>query len=168
MSLTVYDKAKWHFGATRAPAGILPEAGATHIAFILRWCIENDLCSKRLLAQAGEEIARIRSGKDDCREFLMTHLDGVFTSEELNAKGKAFLNAYYGSDSTRFAKEHGNSLADYGQFVRKQVGKKNHDNTYFHMDYSETNYQKIKAICDQRHAGFLSMKAAGRKTPKKT
>lgn len=43
-------------------------------------------------------------GEKNCCEFLMAHLDGVFTSEELNTKDKVILNAYYDSHRIRFQK----------------------------------------------------------------
>ncbi|MDL2284906.1 hypothetical protein LJC19_07185 [Oxalobacter sp. OttesenSCG-928-P03] len=166
MSLTVYDKAKWHTGATRASADIPPEAGATHIALILRWCMENGLCSKKLLADHGKTIADICLGKDDCRAFFMRELDGVFTSAELNTKGRAFLNAYYSSGRTRFAREYGTYLGDCAAFAAKRLGK-NHDNVYLLLENSEASYRQIKKLCNRRHAEFIAMKAAGKNTPRK-
>lgn len=76
----------------------LPEiVGATHIAFFVRWCIENSLMSQEVQENFAEELQRIANKELDCREFFFNDMDGVFTSEELNTKGEKFAAAYYHS-----------------------------------------------------------------------
>ena len=51
MKFEVYDKAKWHYDSKDMPKELPAISGATHIAFFVRWCVENDLMcekSKRL------------------------------------------------------------------------------------------------------------------------
>lgn len=158
MSLKVYDKAKWHWGAENAPEDITEENGATHITFFVRWCIEKDFYSKEIYEECVDEIAAIKEGKSDCRQFFLEMFDGVFTSEELNSKGKAFANAYYSSDKTKFAKQYGYYLIDYQNFVDNLFGENNFDNAYFYVEYSEENYQKIKAVIDSRYSEYLTIK----------
>lgn len=80
----------------------LPEiVGATHIAFFVRWCIENSLMSQEVQENFAEELQRIANKELDCREFFFNDMDGVFTSEELNTKGEKFAAAYYHSEKTK-------------------------------------------------------------------
>ncbi|MCP2040334.1 hypothetical protein L1281_000916 [Neisseria sp. HSC-16F19] len=161
MSSVVYDKAKWHWGADNAPKDIPNENGATHIAFFLRWCIENKMYSRMLLEEFENEIKAIESGDEsvDCRHLFYFGMDGVFDDELLNTKGKAFAKAYYTSEKTKFAKLHNWYLQDYADFVSRKFGEKNFDNAYFYIENSQENYQEIKEVMDHRYAEFLEMKA---------
>lgn len=157
--MIVYDKVKWHSFAENAPKDIPYENGATHITFFLRWCIENGLYSKQLKEDNPDEIQAIENKNPDtnCREFLIKNLDGVFSSEELNTKGKAFAKAYYTSEKTKFAKNVGWYLQEYENFVKNMYGENYFDNAYFYVEYSEENYQKIKMIIDQHYQIFCEM-----------
>lgn len=157
--MIIYDKAKWHYGAKNAPNDITQENGATHIAFFVRWCIENSLYSKQLKQDFSNEVTAIedKNSDMDCRAFFLNNLDGVFCSDELNTKGKSFAKAYYTSEKTKFAKQHGWYLEDYNGFVQKVYGDKNFDNAYFYIEYNEENYQKIKQIIDKNYQLFLAL-----------
>jgi len=160
MKFTVYDKAKWHWGAKNAPTDIPQENGGTHIAFFLRWCIEKGFYSEEMEDDFSDEIASVKSndGEIDCRRLFVLDMDGVLSTDELNTKGNQFAMAYYCSGKTKFAKVYGGYLNDYGKFVSKEWGKKDFDNAYFYMENSEKNYQKVKKIIDKRYSEFLDMK----------
>ena len=157
MAHVVYDKAKWHFGSDDFPHDTLPiDCGGTHIAFFLRWCIENAFLSKELIDDSGINIEDVKQGKINCRDFLMEALDGVFTSDDLNTKGKKFANAYYKSEKTKFAKQFDWYLSDYdaltAQFIKEPYTK---DNWYFFFEYTEENYRLVKSFIDSRYEEFL-------------
>jgi len=159
MKLTVFDKAKWHWGAKNAPTDIPQENGGTHIAFFLRWCIEQKFCSNQMWEDFPNELKSVENqeGNVDCRK-LFFDMDGVLSTEELNTKGNQFAVAYYSSDKTKFAKTFGYYLKDYTNFVKQKFGDKYFDNAYYYIENSEENYQKIKSIIDKRYAEFLEMK----------
>lgn len=105
MKFEVYDKAKWHYESKDMPNELPEIAGATHIAFFVRWCVENDLMSREIEEDCAEELQQIKDKELDCRDFFFDDMDGVLTSNELNTKGKQFAAAYYHSDKTKFAKK---------------------------------------------------------------
>jgi hypothetical protein len=158
MALTVYDKAKWHFESEDFPHGVLDVGcGGTHIAFFLKWCIENDFLSKEILDESSKAVEDVKLGKMNCRDFLMQELDGVLSSEELNTKGQKFANAYYKSGKTKFAKRFDWYLSDYDkltcQFIMEPYTR---DNWYFYFENSEENYLLVKNIIDQRYTAAVS------------
>lgn len=161
IKMVVYDKLKWHYEADSMPEDLEEEAAGTHIAFYLRWCIENDFLSEEFIEDieiTEDEINNMKSGKSDVRQFLMDDLDGVLTSEELNDEGGIFSNAYYGDDKSKFAKKYGDYLSDYGDFTDKLLGKKYSDeNRYYYVEYNDENYLKVKNIIDKRYKEFLEM-----------
>ena len=156
MKFEVYDKAKWHYDSKDMPKDLPAIAGATHIAFFVRWCIENDLMSREIEEDCAEELQQIKNKELDCRDFFFDDMDGVLTSDDLNTKGKQFAAAYYHSDKTKFAKKFGYYLADYDNWVKNKLGSQyNADTSYFYVENSEANYNEIKEICDKRYSEFL-------------
>lgn len=156
MKFTVYDKAKWHYGAKNVPSDVTELQGGTHIAFYLRWCIEHDFCSEELLEDFDREIALIKQGKLSCREFFKS-IDGVLSTDELNEEAVLFSNAYYTSGDTEFAKTHNWYLGDYTDFETSLFGSDHIDNAYLYIEDTEENYQRIKAIIEQRFLEFKSL-----------
>lgn len=161
MSVRAYDKAKWHAYAENVPEDTTFEHGATHIAFFFRWCLEIKFLSKTLEKENAEELAQVRTGARSARDFVVAMLDGVLTSEELNGKGKAFANAYYHTENTKFAKLHGFYLTDYQNFADSLPDNAPGSNDYLTIEDSPQHYAAIKAILDARYKEFLEMKAAG-------
>jgi hypothetical protein len=157
VEFTVYDKAKWHWGAKNAPTDIPQENGGTHIAFFLRWCIEKDFYSEEMEEDFSNEIASVKSndGKTDCRRLFVLDMDGVLSTDELSTEGNQFAMAYYTSSETEFAKAYGEYLNDYGKFVKRILDDS--DNAYYYVENSEANYQKVKKIIDKRYSEFLEM-----------
>ena len=156
MKFEVYDKAKWHYDSKDMPKDLPAIAGATHIAFFVRWCVENDLMSREIEEDCAEELQQIKNKELDCIDFFFDDMDGVLTSNELNTKGKQFAAAYYHSDKTKFAKKFGYYLADYDNWVKNKLGSQyNPDTSYFYVENSEENYNEIKEICNKRYSEFL-------------
>lgn len=168
MAHVVYDKAKWHFGSDDFPRDTLPvDCGATHIAFFFRWCVENGFLSKELLQDSPIDIEEVKQGKINCRDYFMGVLDGVFTSDDLNTKGKKFANAYYKSEKTKFAKQFDWYLSDYDQFTSQFIAEPyTKDNGYFFIENSEENYRLVKSIIDSRYQEFLSFTGTTRRGEK--
>lgn len=152
MALIVYDKAKWHFGSDNFPKDLPDDCGGTHTAFFLRWCLENDFLSKTAQEDFAADIEAVKQGKMNCRDLLMNGMDGVFTSDELNTKGRKFANAYYNSEKTKFAKQYGYYLADYEKLIAETSSV---DDSY-RFENSEENYLLIKELMDRRYQEFLS------------
>ena len=81
MKFEVYDKAKWHYESKDMPKDLPAIAGATHIAFFVRWCVENDLMSREIEEDCAEELLQIKNKELDCRDFFFDDMDGVLTSD---------------------------------------------------------------------------------------
>ncbi|MDF9826088.1 hypothetical protein M2447_000164 [Ereboglobus sp. PH5-10] len=151
--IMVHDKARWHgdagnFRAIKPP--LPPEAGATHIAHYLRWCVENNLISDELRQSYPRDIASILNGTLDARDFLLRELDGVLDSAALNAAGRAFARAYYHTDRTRFAKKHGTYLGDHDNLAAR-LGIPS-----YCLPNDEASYARVKIIIDNRHREYLA------------
>lgn len=65
MKFEVYDKAKWHYESKDMPNELPEIAGATHIAFFVRWCVENDLMSREIEEDCAEELQQIKDKELD-------------------------------------------------------------------------------------------------------
>ena len=109
MKFEVYDKAKWHYESKDMPNELPEIAGATHIAFFVRWCVENDLMSREIEEDCAEELQQIKDKELDCRDFFFDNMDGVLTSNELKNK----LGNQYNPDTSYFYVE--NSEANYNE-----------------------------------------------------
>jgi hypothetical protein len=161
MENKVYDKAKWHYDAKSFPADLPRENGGTHIAFFLRWCIENDFISKDFFEEEDDfiKMQQIKDGKLDCRQFFIDWLDGVLCSEMLNAKGAKFANAYYHSDRTKFAKIYGYYCSDVDDWAQSQqeLFTKGKNDAYYYIENDEKTYLIFKELIDRRYNEFLQM-----------
>lgn len=74
----VYDKGKYHYDSDDFPEDKDPSYGYVHIAFFVRWCLENNLLSDELIEDSEDEIEALKSGKISSTYFLrlrwMRHL----------------------------------------------------------------------------------------------
>lgn len=154
MEYKVYDKAKWHYEADDMPKELPDIAGATHIAFFMRWCIKHNFMSREVKDDFEDELQQIKENELDCRDFFFNDMDGVFTSEELNTKGAKFASAYYDSDKTKFAKQYGFYITDYENWKDHKFGA---NFNYHYVENSEENYTEIGAFIDKRYAEFLNV-----------
>ena len=59
-----YDDASWHWGGD-FPKDLLNEAGATHIAMFLVWCILNELGGEEILDEEEEILATMEHNDID-------------------------------------------------------------------------------------------------------
>ncbi|MDR3346155.1 MAG: hypothetical protein LBS73_03175 [Campylobacteraceae bacterium] len=170
MKSQTFDKAKWHYDTPSAPTGISHEAGATHIAFFLRWCVEKDFASKEMVREHANELEQIKNKTLDGREFILDCLDGAFTTDELNTRGVLFAIAYYGRENTKFAQTYGTYTGDYDELVKSKLTTTNidssDDSAYFYVENSEENYEIVKSVIDKRYEEFLSLKKRNYKSGK--
>jgi len=162
-----YDKAKWHFNSDKFPADLPQENGYTHIAFFLRWCIENDFINPAEFSeQALEKILLIKKGLFDCREFLIKWIDGCLVSCLLNVAGQEFANNYYQNEKYKLK----TCLKNWTFFYLDDIWylQKNKKITYtkvhqkgafYSIENTEHNYQAVKKLIDRRYKIFLDMKS---------
>ena len=86
MKFEVYDKAKWHYDSKDMPKDLPAIAGATHIAFFVRWCVENDLMSREIEEDCAEELQQIKNKELDCRDFFFDDMTEVLHQMNLILK----------------------------------------------------------------------------------
>ncbi len=160
MKPLIYDKVKWHYGSTNRSMGLATDVGATHIAFMLRWCNENGLIAANIIEEFQKEFDQIALGKLTYRDFLISALDGIFDSELLNTRGQGFGKQYYSSERTKMARRYGWYLEDYDMWVEQLFGKEYHKNVaMYYVAYTEENYQKVAQIISKRYNQYLEMKS---------
>lgn len=159
MNYIVYDKAKWHYGPGSQPMGLPAKVGAIHIAFFLRWCVENEMVEKEVLEELGHFNV---TGKDwiDYPEFLVTHFSGVLDEELLNERGQAFAKEYYNDDTTKMAVHYDWYLQDYDTWVEQLFGPMyNAKTSMYEVEFDEENYKAVAEMIDRRYAQFLDFTA---------
>ncbi|WP_086350666.1 hypothetical protein [Candidatus Enterococcus clewellii] len=147
-----YDKAKWHFEAEDFPKGIEIEQGGVHMAFFYRWMLEKDFAGEDLLDEMIEEVQGVKSGSYSALDLLFEFNDGVLLAEDFSETGVMFADQYY-EEGSGFAQRYGSYLTDYGMLTLKH--KDGVEDSDYGILYSDDNYQKVKAIIDQRYQEFL-------------
>jgi hypothetical protein len=153
-----HDKAKWHSDADDFPRDLPPEAGATHIAHYLRWCLENGHFSEEFLETHPARIASLHKGALDMRDFLLREFDGVFLSDILNPAGRAFALACYHTGGTASAQKHGDYLGDCETLARELALAHS-----CRLPNDAATYARVKTLVTRRHRQFQD-DATGAKT----
>ncbi len=132
----VYDKAKYH-GDTIQGFGLSEEHAANHTVFFLRWLIERDLVSDEFLQESGDALIRFRSGEASIHE-LYESWDRCLIDNMLSQVGNAFALHYFEFDRGQY-------LQDYAATLQTDLPSE------FHVQYTEDNYQKIRAVIERRY-----------------
>ena len=89
-----YDDASWHYGG-EFPADLPNEAGATHIAMFLVWCLLNDLGGSLHVEEFPDELERLRNREETPGKWFIRCCDEKFTDEDLNDVGNSFCLFFY-------------------------------------------------------------------------
>src|SRR5262245_58059328 len=142
-----YDDASWH-GGEEFPAGLPPEAGATHVALFLAWALFAELGSDYHLLDSEEELERLRARKLTPGQYFLAVCDGKLTDEDFSAEGNDFALGYYQQGVAGF-------IGDYQEYLAKGLP------TEYHVADTWANYDKLKPVLDRRLANWRR----GRVTP---
>ncbi|WP_454719103.1 DUF7832 domain-containing protein [Caulobacter segnis] len=92
-----YDDASWHYGGD-FPAGLPHEAGATHIAMFVAWCVLNGMGGELHDVETSEATDALRGRTLTPARWFIETCDEKFTDEDLSDEGNAFASDYYGAD----------------------------------------------------------------------
>jgi hypothetical protein len=92
-----YDDASWHYGGD-FPDNLLFEAGATHIAMFVVWCLINGLAGEMHLEEYLENYAKLTNRELTPGQWFIKSCDQKFTDEDVSEEGNAFTVSYYQSD----------------------------------------------------------------------
>lgn len=106
-----YDDASWLYGGD-FPAGLPPQAAATHIAIFLGWAVLNGLAGEYHTTNAADELARLQRREVTPSQWFIQACDEKFTDEDLNGEGNSFAAIYYGAGEGLHTAE-GSYLDDY-------------------------------------------------------
>ena len=142
--LSKFDDASWHYD-NDYPIDLEEGNASTHIGMYLKWCINNNLISAELQDGAQAEIEEVKKGKISGATFLNDNCDGKFLAADLNDIGKKFTNDYYEGESN-FSKRYGFYLDDYSNVFENIIK----ENSVYHLEDNEANYQLIKVKLDER------------------
>ena len=139
----IYDNAQWHYKIGFLKK-VSKEQGATHIAFFLRWCLENQLVSRSLLDQIQEVSDDLLQGTLSYPAFVIQKMDGVFSRKGLNPTGQVFADVYYTTQENAFSSNLGNYVEDYTALVH--VLSRLNGADYSCVKYIDKNYRKVRAL----------------------
>ncbi|MDI2090989.1 DUF7832 domain-containing protein [Commensalibacter oyaizuii] len=90
-------------------------------------------------------------------DLLFDLNDSVLMDEDFNQDGVEFADAYY-NDTSLFFKKYERYLQDYnGLDLDFLEGAKEH--SYYYVQFSDQNYEKVKKLLDQRYQHFLELEA---------
>ena len=92
-----YDDASWHAEGD-FPDDLPPEAGATHMAMFVAWCMLNGLAGSLHKGDWQAELEQLESRRMTPGSWFLMTCDGKFTEKELSEDGNTFAVAYYGND----------------------------------------------------------------------
>jgi hypothetical protein len=106
-----YDDASWHYGGD-FPQDLPDEAGATHIALFAAWPALHDLAGNIHTVDCQADLECLRRRELTPRNWFISVCDGKLTDQDLNERGNAFAQAYYGIEG-ELRTEAGSYLSDY-------------------------------------------------------
>jgi hypothetical protein len=135
-----YDDAGWHSGGD-FPAGLPPEAGATHAGIYLAWALLAGLGGEYHVVDSAEDLERLRARKLTPGQYFLAVCDGKLTDEDFGAEGNAFAQAYYQQDNAGF-------IADYQEYLAKGLPSD------YHVADSWANFDKLQPVLDRRLANW--------------
>lgn len=133
----VYDKAKYHSESVDL-LGLSEEHAANHTVVFLRWLIENNLMSQEFNEGSGDMLAKFRAGKATIHQ-VYGWWDWCLIDDMLSDEGNAFAMHYFDFDKGKY-------LQDYMELLQGKLPSE------FHVDYNESNYQRMKEVIDRRYA----------------
>lgn len=135
-----YDDASWHSG-DEFPAGLPPDAAATHAGLFLAWALLADLGSDYHQVDSAEVLERLRARRLTPGQYFLAVCDGQLTDEDFGREGNDFTEAYYHQDGTSF-------LGDYQEYLARGLPSD------YHVADSWANFDKLKPVLDRRLANW--------------
>ena len=96
-----YDDASWHYGGD-FPKDLPNEAGATHIAMFVAWCVLNGLAGDIHTDDLPENLGQLKTRELTPGQWFIKSCDEKFTDEDLNEKGNLFASFYYQAEDAEY------------------------------------------------------------------
>lgn len=147
------DQSAWHYEVPDFPRELADEQGGVHIAFFLRWMIENGFSGAELQEEYPDIQNKVKNNRLDAFNILTVFFDGVLLEEDFTSEGARFANAYYLEKET-FSQKNGNYLEDYETIMSQLEHIKGFEKIYQGVIYNEFNYKKVKEFIDKRFRAY--------------
>ncbi|MFZ5726787.1 MAG: hypothetical protein ACOY4C_10255 [Pseudomonadota bacterium] len=129
-----YDDASWHYGGD-FPAHLPPEAGSTHIAIFVAWCVLNGMASDLHTDDGVELLDELRARNITPARWFIAACGEKFTDEDLTQEGNAFAAVYYGAG--------GNLKLDPGSYLADYEGEFSENESLYDVSDTWTTYDRI-------------------------
>ncbi|MGV3552572.1 DUF7832 domain-containing protein [Rhizobium sp.] len=133
----VYDKAKYHIESV-TDLGLDEDQAYVHTAFYFRWLLEQRLYGS-LMEETDEFLMAFHQGNASALDVYKAW-DGCLVDDMLTDAGNAFSRHYFDFETGFYLKDY-EILAD---------GLP----SFFHVQLSEENYQKLKPMIDQAYSAW--------------
>jgi hypothetical protein len=148
---TTFDDATWHSSEDGFPAGLDPDAAATHLGVFLAWAVLAGHASAALEREAADAVAALRERSTTGGRFVLDVCDGRLGAGALDDDVAAFAAAYYtgGDDEDE---EAGIYLEDYVDAVSPDEGDPT--DVYRVPDTWDT-YDLVGPLVDARFAQWV-------------
>ena len=135
-----YDRGKYHDGTVEELG--LPEGNAVnHAVCFLRWMWERDLVSK-MFTEETQALEHYKAGNASFHD-VYEWWDRCMVSDMFTDEGNRFAKHY-------FEFETGEYLNDYCNTLGQEV------DSPFKIEYTESNYQRLKPVIDRRYEDWKS------------
>jgi hypothetical protein len=129
-----FDDATWHSGGNY-PAGLAPDAGATHAGMFVCWALLAGLGGALHVDEFPEHLAILKSRRVTPGVFVLSACAGKFTDEDLSEEGNLFACAYYLTNQY---------YGDYERVVGRGV------ETLYHVPDTWETFERLAPILDER------------------
>ena len=137
-----YDDASWHAGG-QFPADLAPEAGATHIAMFVAWCVLHGLAGELHTDDLADDLALLQVRELTPGQWLLRACDGKFTDEDVNDDGNGFTAAYFEAEDMLYLEDYQNTLG--GELA-----------SLYSVPDTWASYDTLAPVIDARYAAWQS------------
>lgn len=96
-----FDDASWHYSGD-FPDDLPIEAGATHIAMFVAWCLLNDLAGDIHINEYSQDLENLKNRELSPGSWFIQNCDEKFTHNDLNETGLKFTQFYYDSEDAQY------------------------------------------------------------------
>lgn len=140
VNFIVFDKAKWHFDG-EFPKELNKYQAYVHTGFYIGWLIMKSLISDELGKSAVSEIIAFKNKQITAIQLYKAHLDGVFTSDDVNKMGYDFTKKYFDFETGKY-------LEDYEKTLAQDLP------SLYYVEDTWENFDKISIVIEKHFAMF--------------
>ena len=135
-----YDDASWHYGGD-FPEDLPSEAGGTHIAMFVSWCLLNGLAGEVYDDETPDLLKELRDRTTTPCAWFFSACDEKFTDEDLSDEGNAFAQHYYAGAGALY-------LDDYLETIGTGL------DSLYHVPDSWGTFDSLAPVICERHKSW--------------